>query len=78
MIEPLRGVKVVDLSTLLPGPLYTLLPAEAEAEAGAGKGAAKVHHLRSIAMSSSRRGLYWEDFEIGKVFQTPAREFPVF
>src|ERR1700752_2219196 len=24
-------------------------------------------------MSSSRRGLYWEDFEIGKVFQTPAR-----
>jgi acyl dehydratase len=24
-------------------------------------------------MSSGRRGLYWEDFEIGKVFQTPAR-----
>src|SRR5258708_16821161 len=24
-------------------------------------------------MSSSRRGLYWEDFEIGKVFTTPAR-----
>jgi len=24
-------------------------------------------------MSSSRRGLYWEDFEIGKVIRTPAR-----
>ena len=24
-------------------------------------------------MSSNRRGLYWEDFEIGKVFTTPAR-----
>src|SRR5258708_35504237 len=24
-------------------------------------------------MSSGRRGLYWEDFEIGKMFQTPAR-----
>lgn len=24
-------------------------------------------------MSSSRRGLYWEDFEIGRVIRTPAR-----
>jgi alpha-methylacyl-CoA racemase len=32
MIPPLRGVKVVDLSTLLPGPMCTLLMAEAGAD----------------------------------------------
>jgi alpha-methylacyl-CoA racemase len=32
MIQPLRGLKVVDFSTLLPGPMCTLLLAEAGAE----------------------------------------------
>jgi len=29
--------------------------------------------LRSKGMSSTRRGLYWEDFETGSIFKTPAR-----